>query len=136
LEPAAFLKRAKEGDFLEWEEVYTDQYYGTLKSEIERIWSLGLHVIFDVDVIGGLNLKKIFGDNALAVFVEPPSIESLQFRLRHRSTETPEKIAMRIAKAQSEMAFASKFDVIIVNDILEDAKIQAELKVQEFLQKT
>jgi guanylate kinase len=135
LEPSEFLMRAKRGDFLEWEEVYTDQYYGTLKSEMERIWSLGLHVIFDVDVIGGLNLKKIFGDDALAVFVEPPSIESLQFRLRHRSTETPEKIAMRIAKAQSEMAFASKFDVIIVNDILEDAKIQAELKVQEFLAK-
>jgi guanylate kinase len=136
LEPSEFLARAKRGDFLEWEEVYTDQYYGTLKSEMERIWALGLHVIFDVDVIGGLNLKKIFGERALAVFVEPPSIESLQFRLRHRSTETPEKIAMRIAKAQSEMAFASKFDVIIVNDILEDAKIQAELKVQEFLAKT
>jgi guanylate kinase len=131
-----FLAKAKNGDFLEWEEVYTDQYYGTLKSEIERIWASGSHVIFDVDVIGGLNLKKIFGDQALAVFVEPPSLEALQFRLRHRSTETPEKIAMRIAKAQSEMAYAAKFDLTIVNDILEDALIQAELKVAEFLQQT
>jgi guanylate kinase len=88
-----------------------------------------------VDVIGGLNLKKIFGENALAIFVEPPSLEALQFRLRHRSTETPEKIAMRIAKAQSEMAYAPKFDTIIVNDILEDALIQSELRVTAFLNK-
>jgi guanylate kinase len=135
LSPNDFLSRAKGGDFLEWEEVYTDQYYGTLRSEIERIWSAGAHVIFDVDVIGGLNLKKIFGDQALAVFVEPPSLEALQFRLRHRSTETPEKIAMRIAKAQSEMAYSTKFDLIIVNDILDDALIQAELRVREFLDK-
>jgi guanylate kinase len=135
LQPNDFLSRAKNGEFLEWEEVYEHQYYGTLRSEIERIWSLGKHVIFDVDVIGGLNLKKIFGASALAIFVEPPSLEALQFRLRHRSTETPEKIAMRIAKAQSELAYASKFDTIIVNDILEDAMIQAELQVSAFLQK-
>jgi len=135
LSPNDFLSRAKGGEFLEWEEVYTDQYYGTLRSEIERIWSAGAHVIFDVDVIGGLNLKKIFGYQALAVFVEPPSLEALQFRLRHRSTETPEKIAMRIAKAQSEMAYSTKFDLIIVNDILDDALIQAELRVREFLDK-
>ena len=136
LSPSEFLSKAKNGDFLEWEEVYEEQYYGTLKSEIERIWSQGQHVIFDVDVIGGLNLKKIFEDRALSVFVEPPSLEALHFRLRHRSTETPDKIAMRIAKAQSEMAFASKFDTIIINDILEDAMIQAELKVSEFLNKS
>ncbi len=135
LQPAEFLTRAKNGEFLEWEEVYENQYYGTLRSEMDRIWSLGKHVIFDVDVIGGLNLKKIFGENALAIFVEPPSLEALQFRLRHRSTETPEKIAMRIAKAQSEMAYAPKFDTIIVNDILEDALIQSELRVTAFLNK-
>jgi guanylate kinase len=134
LDPNEFLTRAKNGEFLEWEEVYEHQYYGTLRSEIERIWSSGKHVIFDVDVIGGLNLKKIFGASAFAVFVEPPSLEALQFRLRHRSTETSEKIAMRIAKAQSEMAYAAKFDTIIVNDILEDAMIQAELQVSAFLQ--
>ncbi len=135
LQPAEFLTRAKNGEFLEWEEVYENQYYGTLRSEMDRIWSLGKHVIFDVDVVGGLNLKKIFGENALAIFVEPPSLEALQFRLRHRSTETPEKIAMRIAKAQSEMAYAPKFDTIIVNDILEDALIQSELRVTAFLNK-
>lgn len=135
LQPSEFLTRAKNGEFLEWEEVYENQYYGTLRSEMDRIWSLGKHVIFDVDVVGGLNLKKIFGENALAIFVEPPSLEALQFRLRHRSTETPEKIAMRIAKAQSEMAYAPKFDTIIVNDILEDALIQSELRVTAFLNK-
>lgn len=128
-----FLKRASNGEFLEWEEVYAGQYYGTLKSEIEAIWAQGRHVIFDVDVVGGLNLKKIFGDQALAVFVKPPSIETLRFRLRNRSTETSEKIAMRIEKAQHELSFEPRFDVVIINDILEDAFIQAEIKVREFL---
>jgi guanylate kinase len=128
-----FLKRAKNGEFVEWEEVYNEQFYGTLKSEIERIWSEGRHVIFDVDVIGGLNLKKIFGDRALAVFVKPPSIEVLRFRLRNRSTETADKIAMRIEKAQSEMAYEDKFDLVVVNDLLEDALIQSEHKVRQFL---
>lgn len=128
-----FLEKARNGEFVEWEEVYKDQYYGTLKTEIERIWSEGRHVIFDVDVLGGLNLKKIFGDKALAVFVRPPSIEVLHFRLRNRSTETAEKIAMRIEKAQSEMAYEPRFDLVIVNDLLEDALIQAETKVRDFL---
>ncbi|MFY8138572.1 MAG: guanylate kinase [Flavobacteriales bacterium] len=128
-----FLIRAKAGEFVEWEEVYKDQYYGTMKSEIERIWAEGKNVIFDVDVVGGLNLKKIFGDRALAVFVQPPSIEVLNFRLRNRSTETPEKIAMRIEKAKHEMAFAPKFDMILVNDKLPEALAQAELRVQEFI---
>jgi guanylate kinase len=128
-----FLKRAKAGEFVEWEEVYKDQYYGTLKSEIERIWAEGKNVIFDVDVVGGLNLKKIFGDSALAVFVQPPSIEVLNFRLRNRSTETPEKIAMRIEKAKHEMAFAPKFDMVLINDKLPEALAQAESRVQEFI---
>jgi guanylate kinase len=128
-----FLIRAKAGEFVEWEEVYKDQYYGTMKSEIERIWAEGKNVIFDLDVVGGLNLKKIFGDRALAIFVQPPSIEVLIFRLRNRSTETPEKIAMRIEKAKHEMAFAPKFDMILVNDKLPEALAQAELRVQEFI---
>jgi guanylate kinase len=131
----AFLGKAKEGAFVEWEEVYANQYYGTLKEEVEKIWSQGKHVIFDLDVQGGLNLKKVFGDNALAVFVKPPSLEVLQFRLRNRSTETSDKIAVRIAKAQHELTYESKFEVVIVNDILEDAFIQAERKVREFLSK-
>jgi guanylate kinase len=135
LSASDFLDRAKGGDFLEWEEVYKDQYYGTLKSEIERIWAEGKNVIFDVDVVGGLNLKKIFGDKALAVFVQPPSIEVLRFRLRNRSTETAEKIAMRIDKAQTEMAYAPKFDFILVNDQLEVALQQAEQAVSEFISK-
>lgn len=133
LSAEAFKKRVAAGDFLEWEEVYTDQFYGTLKSEIHRIWESGNNVIFDVDVVGGLNLKKIFGDNALAIFVQPPSIEALNFRLRNRSTETAEKIAIRIEKAAHEMQFAPQFDFILINDKLEDALQQAEAKVSAFV---
>ena len=133
LSAEAFKTRVAAGDFLEWEEVYTDQFYGTLKSEIHRIWESGYNVIFDVDVVGGLNLKKIFGDNALAIFVQPPSIEALNFRLRNRSTETAEKIAMRIEKAAHEMQFAPQFDFILINDKLEDALQQAEAKVSAFV---
>lgn len=129
----AFLQRVNNGEFLEWEEVYQDQYYGTLKSEIERIWDEGRNVIFDVDVVGGLNLKRIFGDQALAIFVQPPSIEVLNFRLRNRSTETPEKIAMRIEKASQEMQFAPQFDFILINDKLEDALKVAADKVAQFI---
>lgn len=134
LSASDFQTRVKNGDFLEWEEVYKEQYYGTLKSEIERIWQSGYNVIFDVDVVGGLNLKKIFGENALAIFVQPPSIEVLNFRLRNRSTETAEKIAMRIEKAAHEMQFAPQFDFILINDQLEEALKQAEAKVSEFVQ--
>lgn len=130
-----FKHKVDVGEFLEWEEVYKDQFYGTLKSEIENIWAQGRNVIFDVDVLGGLNLKKIFGDKALAVFVQPPSIEALQFRLLNRSTETPEKIAMRIAKAKNELTYAKQFDVIIVNDVLEVAIAEAEKQVGEYLNK-
>jgi guanylate kinase len=133
LSASDFMARVKNGDFLEWEEVYNDQYYGTLKSEIQRIWESGYNVIFDVDVVGGLNLKRIFGNNALAIFVQPPSIEVLNFRLRNRSTETAEKIAMRIEKAAQEMKFANQFDYILINDKLEEALQQAEAKVSEFV---
>lgn len=133
LDIASFQEKIKQGDFVEWEEVYKDQFYGTLKSEIERIWSEGRNVIFDVDVLGGINLKKIFGVDAFAVFVRPPSLEVLRFRLRNRSTETSDKIAMRIEKAQSELAYENQFDAVIVNDVLEDALKQAEDKVRQFL---
>lgn len=131
--PQDFLARAKAGEFLEWEEVYKDQYYGTLKAEIERLWAEGKNVIFDVDVQGGMNLKKIFGDQALAIFVMPPSIEELNFRLRNRSTESPEKIAMRIAKAGSEMKYAPKFDVQLLNEKLDLALQEAEKIVGQFV---
>lgn len=129
----AFKQKIEEGAFLEWEEVYKDMFYGTLKSEIERIWSNGNAVIFDVDVVGGLNLKRIFGDKALAVFVNPPSIEALEERLRYRSTETEEKIQTRLAKAKQELARANEFDYVLNNFHLETACEEAKAKVQAFL---
>ncbi len=129
-----FLQRLRNGEFIEWEEVYSGQYYGTLKSEIERIWNRGEHVIFDLDVEGGLNLKKILGDRALAVFVKPPSVDALVQRLESRSTETPEKIAQRVAKAHHEMEYEPRFDTVVVNDDLITALRQAEERVSHFLQ--
>ena len=128
-----FKQKIDEEAFVEWEEVYTDNFYGTLRSEVERIWKNGKAVIFDVDVIGGLNLKKIFGENALAVFVEPPSVDELEKRLRGRSTETEEKIAQRLAKAREEISYSEQFDVILINDNLEKACDQAEMLVKTFL---
>ena len=128
-----FRQKIEENAFVEWEEVYTNNFYGTLRSEIERIWKNGHTVIFDVDVIGGLNLKKIFGDQALAIFVQPPSYEELEQRLRFRSTETEEKIAQRMSKAREELGYASKFDHILVNDHLENAIDSAKELVQEFI---
>ena len=112
--------------------MYTNNFYGTLKSELTRIWSNGHTVIFDVDVIGGLNLKKQLGDNALAIFVEPPSYDELEKRLRGRSTETEEKINMRLAKANQEMGFAKDFDIILVNDNLTEACKKAEELISNF----
>lgn len=120
-------------EFLEWEEVYEGHYYGTLKTELERIWHAGKHAVFDVDVVGGSNLKGIFGEDALAVFIRPPSLEVLEQRLRDRSTDPEEKIRDRIAKASSEMEYADRFDVIIVNDRLEDTLAEAERIVRDFL---
>ncbi len=121
--------------FIEWEEVYTNNFYGTLKSEIERIWSNGKTVIFDLDVIGGLNLKRIFGEQALAIFVKPPSYEELEKRLRSRSTETEDKIQQRMNKANTELAFAPEFDVILINDDLEETCKKAKEMVFNFLNK-
>ena len=128
-----FLQRIEADEFLEYEEVYGGNYYGTLKSEIERIWSLGKTVIFDVDVVGGLSIKKYFGDNALAVFVKPPSIKELEARLRYRSTETEETLRMRIDKAIHELDFESEFEVVLKNTILDDALIEAETLINNFL---
>jgi guanylate kinase len=130
-----FRKAIENDDFVEWEEVYTNNFYGTLRWELERIWSEGKTVIFDVDVIGGLNLKRAFGDLALAVFVQPPSYEALEARLRGRSTESEEKINMRLAKAKLELANAPEFDYILLNDDLEKACEEAKDIVGEFLQK-
>jgi guanylate kinase len=130
---ADFRKHISQDDFLEWEEVYRDHYYGTLKSEIDRIWSRQKHVVFDVDVIGGLNLKRYFGQNALAVFVQPPSMQELEKRLRDRSTDTDDKIRDRMEKAGDEMKYSSQFDVILVNDNLEDTLVRGEKIVRDFL---
>jgi len=128
-----FKERIANNEFVEWEEVYKDNFYGTLKTEIERIWKKGKHVIFDVDVIGGLNLKKQFGEKALAIFVMPPSIEHLEKRLKSRETETPESIARRMGKAEEELKTANQFDKIVMNDNLQNAFEQAERFVEDFL---
>lgn len=130
-----FKKRIEENAFVEWEEVYTGNYYGTLKTELERIWKNGNTVIFDVDVIGGLNLKRIFGDKALAIFVQPPSYDELEKRLRFRSTETEDKIQQRMAKAKTELSHAKEFDFVLVNDHLEKAVEDAAKLVSSFIQK-
>lgn len=135
LTPAEFKARIAKGDFLEYEEVYTDKFYGTLKSEVERILNEGDNVIFDVDVVGGCNIKRYYGDRALSVFIQPPSIEELRKRLVGRGTDTPEVIESRIAKAAYELDFADKFDTVVINDDLETAKAKALQVVQDFLAK-
>jgi guanylate kinase len=128
-----FREHLTQGDFLEWEEVYKGNYYGTLKSEPDRIWKKNRHVVFDVDVIGGLNLKQYFGPYALAIFVQPPSLEELETRLRNRSTDSDKRIRDRMAKAASEMEYASHFDVILVNDSLAETFKEGEKIVRDFL---
>lgn len=135
LTPDEFRARIKGGDFLEYEEVYTDKFYGTLKSEVERILSEGNNVIFDVDVVGGCNIKKYYGDRALSVFIQPPSIETLRERLVSRGTDKPEVIEDRIRKAEYELSFAPQFDVVVVNDSLEKAQIEALEVIKTFLEK-
>ncbi|HPF10515.1 MAG TPA: guanylate kinase [Flavobacteriaceae bacterium] len=130
-----FKQHIKNGDFLEWEEVYRDSFYGTLKSEVERLWAEGKNVIFDIDVVGGLRIKKKFPKETLAVFVKPPSVDELKIRLKKRKTESDEKINMRIAKASIEMATAPQFDRIILNDDLEKALKEAEALVAEHIAK-
>ena len=133
LSTAAFKDHIKAGDFLEWEEVYRDNFYGTLKSEVERLWALKKHVIFDIDVSGGLRIKKKFPGKTLAVFVKPPSIDDLKIRLKKRETESDDKINMRISKASAELATAPLFDCIIENKILETAQEEAHQTVLDFI---
>jgi guanylate kinase len=130
-----FKNKIKLDEFLEWEEVYIDNFYGTLKTEVERIWAKGKHVIFDIDVAGGLRIKKKFPERTLAVFIKPPDINELIIRLKQRGEESPEKIAMRVAKAPTEMASAPQFDTIILNDDLTTALNDAENLVKDFLNK-
>ena len=128
-----FKTMIENNDFIEWEEVYKNSYYGTLKKEVERIWKMGNHILFDVDVMGGINLKSIFKDKALAVFIMPPSIEVLKKRLEERGTETPDKIQSRVNKAILELKFAGKFDSTIMNDDLDAALRDCENLITGFL---
>ncbi|WP_297763037.1 guanylate kinase [uncultured Muriicola sp.] len=128
-----FKQHIKNDDFLEWEEVYRDNFYGTLKSEVERLWAEGKNVIFDIDVAGGLRIKKKFPKETLAVFVKPPSIDELKIRLKKRSTESDEKINMRIAKASVELATAPQFDKVIKNYDLEKALHEAHQMVADYI---
>tara|TARA_B100000795_G_C22731908_1_gene411702 strand:+ start:388 stop:966 length:579 start_codon:yes stop_codon:yes gene_type:complete len=130
-----FKKKIKSDDFLEWEEVYINNFYGTLKTEVDRIWASGKHVIFDIDVAGGLRIKKKFPNQTLAVFIKPPDINELLIRLKQRGEESSEKIAMRVAKAPTEMATAPQFDTVILNDDLPTALMEAEDLVNNFLNK-
>lgn len=128
-----FIQKVANNEFLEWEEVYAGTHYGTLRSEVERIWKSGKAVIFDIDVEGGLNLKNQFGENALAIFVMPPSIKILEERLHFRSTDSKESIARRLDKAEKELKTAELFDTFILNERLEEACAKAEDLVKEFL---
>jgi len=129
-----FKEKIAQNAFVEWEEVYKDHYYGTLKTEVNRIWESGKHVIFDVDVVGGLNIKKIYKDIALAIFIMPPSIEELEKRLRGRSTESEENLRKRLNKSKPELTYAFSFEKIIVNDDLAKAVGEAEELIKAFLE--
>lgn len=133
--PEEFKEKIEKGEFLEYEEVYANCFYGTLKAEVDRILNEGKNVIFDVDVVGGCNIKKYFGDRALSIFIQPPSIEELKNRLNKRATDTPEVIQRRIEKAEYELNFAPEFDVVIVNDDLKKAQEEAYNKIHAFLSK-
>lgn len=133
LSPEEFRQRIADGEFLEYEEVYKDRFYGTLKSQVEKQLEAGQNVVFDVDVKGGCNIKNFYGDRALSMFIQPPSVEELRRRLNHRGTDSPEVIEDRIARAEYELSFAPKFDTIIVNDNLEKAQAEALEKLTEFL---
>lgn len=128
-----FRKKISTNDFIEWQEVYTDKFYGTFKSEISRIWDSGNHVIFDVDVLGGINLKKIFGSSALSLFIMPPSVQELEKRLRGRNTDSEEIIKQRIDKAVYELSFAKDFDKVVINDNLEIAKEEVCKIITDFI---
>lgn len=133
LTPDEFRRRIANDEFLEYEEVYQDRFYGTLKEQVEKQLAAGQNVVFDVDVVGGCNIKKFYGERALSVFIQPPSVEELRKRLVGRATDTPEVIESRVAKAEYELTFAPKFDQVIVNDDLEAAKAEALKVISLFL---
>ena len=133
LSASDFKEKIKADAFVEWEEVYTDSFYGTLKSELQRIWSKGNCAVFDVDVMGGINLKKLFGEQAISVFIQPPSLAELKNRLIRRGTETAESLAKRVSKAEKELQSAVHFDHIVVNDDLTIAKEETEKLVRVFV---
>lgn len=130
-----FKAKIEKDDFVEWEEVYKDNFYGTLKSEVEKAWSNGKTVVFDVDAIGGLNLKEIFGEHALSIFIKPPSLFVLEQRLKNRRTETPDQIKMRLDKANEELSHADKFDYVLLNDNLEKACSEIKEQIETFIGK-
>lgn len=134
LTPDDFRTRIANDEFLEYEEVYQDRFYGTLKAPVEKLLAAGQNVIFDVDVVGGCNIKKFYGERALSVFVQPPSVEELRKRLVGRGTDSPEVIESRVSKAEYELTFAPKFDTIIINDDLETAKTEALKVITQFLE--
>ena len=131
----SFRALVAQDKFVEYEEVYPDRFYGTLKSEVNRIWAKGHVIVFDVDVKGGVSLKKYFGESALSVFIQAPSVEELRKRLIARATDTPEAIETRVAKAAEEMTYAPQFDTVLINDDLQTAYLQAEQLVNQFLAK-
>lgn len=134
LSPEDFRNRIAAGEFLEYEEVYPDRFYGTLKAQVEKQLGEGQNVVFDVDVVGGCNIKRFYGDRALSLFIQPPSVEELRHRLEGRGTDAPEVIADRIAKAECELGFASQFDKVVVNDDLDTAKAEALRIIRDFLE--
>lgn len=134
LDDDTFKKRLQNGDFLEWEEVYAGTSYGTLKSEVERLLNAGKNVVFDVDVVGGVNIKKQYKEEALSLFIQPPSVDELRKRLINRNTDNQEVIEKRVNKATRELQFAPEFDHIIINDVLEDACRKTEKLVRQFIQ--
>jgi guanylate kinase len=131
--PDEFRSHIDAGDFIEYEEVYTDKFYGTLKSQVDAQLAAGENVIFDVDVKGAMSIKKLYGKRALSMFIQPPSIEELRIRLEGRGTDAPEVIEQRLAKAEYELSFADKFDEVVVNDNLEIAEVEAESLIEDFL---
>ena len=135
LTPEEFRTRIEDDEFLEYEEVYTDRFYGTLKSQVEKQLEAGQNVVFDVDVKGGVNIKKFYGDEALSIFIQPPSINELRRRLENRATDAPDVIDQRIARAEFELTFADKFDRVVINDILEYAEADALSAIKQFLAK-
>lgn len=133
LTPQEFRNRIANDDFLEYEEVYPDKFYGTLKSEVDRILAEGKNVVFDIDCIGGLNVKRIYGEQALSIFVMPPSVQALRERLEKRGTDSPEIIENRLAKAEYEMSFASQFDIVVMNDDFDRAKQEVYDAIKKFI---